>query len=98
MEGEGTRTCHHGVMPTELVPVVVLLAAIAIALGLLSNALLARRVRKELDKNPLQVVPVPTTQRPSLEDRLAELDDLHRRGIIDEEERRTARLRLLSEG
>ncbi len=39
------------------------------------------------------VVPAPVA--PSLEQRLAELDDLHRRGVISDEEHRTARADVL---
>ncbi|HET7018526.1 MAG TPA: SHOCT domain-containing protein [Streptosporangiaceae bacterium] len=50
------------------------------------------KLAQELDRR--QAMP----PRPSLEDRLAELDDLYRRGVISDQERHDARAKILSDG
>lgn len=90
--------CHHRPMPTELLPVVLVLVLIALIWGGLVRESHARRFRQALDERPVQVeVPAPTPPRP-IEERLTELDDLHRRGVISDEEHRAARARALADG
>lgn len=52
---------------------------------------LAAKLARDLDRR--SAVPPPRT----MEERLAELDDLHRRGVISDQERHDARAKILSD-
>jgi uncharacterized membrane protein len=70
--------------------VVFVLVVIMFVSVVLVIAVSASRSRRPLKDDGLP----PTT----LEERLLELDDLHARGVISDEERATTRARLLAEG
>ena len=51
---------------------------------------LEAKLAQELDRRNAVRPPPPPPPRPSLEQRLAELDDLHRHGVISDQERQDA--------
>jgi hypothetical protein len=51
------------------------------------------------DSRPeLEAAPPPSPPRKSIEERLAELDDLHQRGIISDEELKDGRAKAIGDG
>jgi hypothetical protein len=67
--------------------VLVVIMFVSVVLVIAVSASRSRRVLKDAGVDPS-----------TLEERLRELDDLHTRGVISDEERATTRARLLAEG
>jgi hypothetical protein len=61
----------------------------------LDQDLAVRALHSKLLAPTDQAAPEEATQTASVEDRLARLDDMHARGLISDEERRTARADIL---
>jgi competence protein ComGC len=87
--------------------VLVVVMFVSVVLVIAVSASRSRRVLKDAGLDPLAAEAQLAAQASqsrllaperTLEERLRELDDLHTRGVISDEERATTRARLLAEG
>jgi hypothetical protein len=95
------------VVAIVVVFVLVVIMFVSVVLVIAVSASRSRRVLKDAGLDPLAAEAQLAAQASqstllaparTLEERLRELDDLHGRGVITDEERATTRARLLAEG